>query len=131
MEGGAMGGLHQGTYNGRVMSTDELVQEGQIWTFNGVAGLPENPLAAVSRGDIVRIQMQNDTVFAHAMHLHGTHFQEVLPNGSLGPLRDTILVDRMETREIAFVADNPGGWLFHCHMLSHQAAGMKTWLSVA
>lgn len=131
MEGGAMGGLRQGNYNGQVMSANELVQEGQIWTFNGVAGLPEVPLASVSRGEIIRIQMQNDTVFAHAMHLHGTHFQEVLPNGSLGPLRDTILVDRMETREIAFVADNPGDWLFHCHMLSHQAAGMKTWLSVA
>ncbi|MTI03399.1 multicopper oxidase family protein [Roseibium sp. RKSG952] len=130
MEGGAMGGLRQGSYKGQVMSTDELVREGQIWTFNGIAGLPKNPLASVSRGDVVRIQIKNDTVFPHAMHLHGTHFQEVLADGSLGPLRDTILVDRIETREIAFVADNPGDWLFHCHMLSHQAAGMKTWLSV-
>ncbi|WP_170331881.1 multicopper oxidase family protein [Ruegeria arenilitoris] len=130
MEGGAMGGLRQGSYKGQIMSSDELVREGQIWTFNGIAGLPENPLASVSRGDVVRIQIKNDTVFPHAMHLHGTHFQEVLADGSLGPLRDTILVDRVETREIAFVADNPGDWLFHCHMLSHQAAGMKTWLSV-
>jgi FtsP/CotA-like multicopper oxidase with cupredoxin domain len=36
-----------------------------------------------------------------------------------------------ETREIAFVADNPGKWLFHCHMLSHAASGMMTWIDVS
>jgi len=28
------------------------------------------------------------------------------------------------------VFDNPGKWLLHCHMLSHQASGMKTWVEV-
>ncbi len=31
---------------------------------------------------------------------------------------------------IAFVADNPGKWMIHCHMLDHQAAGMMTWFEV-
>ncbi|KAE9625890.1 multicopper oxidase family protein [Parasedimentitalea maritima] len=131
MEGGAMGGLRQGRYKGRQLSTQELVDEGQIWTFNGEAGLPEAPLLTASRGEIIRIPIQNDTVFPHAMHLHGTHFQEVLPDGRFGPLKDTILVNPRESREIAFIADNPGDWLLHCHMLSHQAAGMKTWLRVS
>ena len=74
--------------------------------------------------------MRNDTAFAHAMHLHGHHFQEVLPDASLGPLRDTLTVARRETRSIVFRADSPGDWLPHCHMLSHRAAGMKTWLRV-
>ena len=74
--------------------------------------------------------MHNDTAFAHAEHLHGHHFQEVLPDASLGPLRDTLTVARRETRSILFRADNPGDWLLHCHMLSHRAAGMKTWLRV-
>ena len=26
--------------------------------------------------------------------------------------------------EIALVADNPGDWMFHCHILEHQASGM-------
>jgi len=26
--------------------------------------------------------------------------------------------------EVAFVADNPGRWLFHCHVLEHHMAGM-------
>lgn len=74
--------------------------------------------------------MQNDTAFAHAMHLHGTHFQEVLPDGSFGPLKDTLLMQPRETREIAFIASAPGKWLMHCHMLSHASAGMRTWIKV-
>lgn len=35
-----------------------------------------------------------------------------------------------ETRTVALVADNPGKWLFHCHMLSQAASGMMTWLEV-
>ena len=51
-------------------------------------------------------------------------------DGSLGPLRDTLLVERDETAEIAFVADNPGDWLLHCHMLEHSVSGMMTWIRV-
>ena len=64
------------------------------------------------------------------MHLHGHHFQEVTGE-TLGPLRDTILMTPQEEREIAFVADNPGKWMFHCHMLSHQAAGMMSWIDIS
>jgi FtsP/CotA-like multicopper oxidase with cupredoxin domain len=45
-------------------------------------------------------------------------------------LRDTILIDPQDTKEIAFQAHNPGDWLFHCHMLSHAASGMTTWVRV-
>ena len=38
---------------------------------------------------------------------------------------------REESAEIAFVADNPGNWLLHCHMLEHSDGGMKTWIRVA
>jgi FtsP/CotA-like multicopper oxidase with cupredoxin domain len=63
------------------------------------------------------------------MHLHGHHFRQV-KEGRLGTLRDTLLMQRGESAEIAFVADNPGDWLLHCHMLSHSAGGMMTWLRV-
>ncbi|MFV1443098.1 MULTISPECIES: multicopper oxidase family protein [unclassified Phaeobacter] len=130
MEGGAMGGLRQGRYKGELLTSRELVAAGQIWTFNGEAGLPAEPMVTAERGEIIRIPIQNNTAFPHAIHLHGTHFQEVLPDGGFGPLKDTLLMARQETREIAFIADNPGDWLLHCHMLSHQAAGMKTSLRV-
>ncbi len=130
MTGGAMGGLQQAVYKGVEMTTEQLIENGQIWAFNGVAGMPDVPLAVVGLGETIRIPITNDTVFPHAMHIHGTHFQEVLADGGLGPHRDTILLAPNETREIALLADNPGDWLFHCHMLSHQAAGMRTWIRV-
>lgn len=130
MEGGAMGGLRQGTWKGQVLSLRELVSQGQVWTFNGQAGLSETPLIEASVGELVEVNLQNDTAFPHALHLHGHHFQVRLGNGRLGPLRDTLLMDRAEARSIVFRADNPGDWLLHCHMLSHQKAGMKTWVRV-
>lgn len=130
MEGGAMGGLREGTFKGERLNIQELVQLGQIWTFNGVVGMSDDPLLTANTGETVMIEMINDTAFPHAMHLHGQHFQEVLDDGKLGPLRDTLLMGRAQTRTIAFRADAPGKWLLHCHMLSHASSGMQTWLQV-
>lgn len=45
--------------------------------------------------------------------------------------RDTVLVAPDEQIEIGFVADNPGDWMLHCHVLEHQAAGMMAVIRVA
>ena len=37
---------------------------------------------------------------------------------------DTVLMAPGERVAIAFVADNPGDWMFHCHILEHQLGGM-------
>jgi FtsP/CotA-like multicopper oxidase with cupredoxin domain len=74
--------------------------------------------------------MVNDTRFPHGIHLHGHHFHELDPDGAPGALRDTSLVNPGQSQDIACVFDNPGKWLMHCHMLGHQAAGMKTWVEV-
>lgn len=131
MEGGAMGGLRRALIGDRMASMQELAQSGIFWAFNGaVTGPQEPPLARISRGETVRMKISNDTAFPHAMHLHGMHFFEMDKGGDLAALRDTTLVSAGETREIAFVADNPGQWLLHCHMLSHAKAGMTTWVDV-
>lgn len=132
MEGGAMSGFRSGTLGGERMGARELAQLGQMWAFNGVVWQPEDPpIARFSRGENVRLAIRNDTAFPHAMHLHGMHFHEVEEDGTLGPLRDTTLLIANQTREIAFVADNPGKWLLHCHMLSHAASGMMSTVEVA
>ncbi|WP_227445561.1 multicopper oxidase domain-containing protein [Cognatishimia sp. F0-27] len=91
----------------------------------------EAPSPEAAFGDAVRIAMINDTAWLHGMHLHGHHFRQIRADGTVGPLRDTILMNRGETVEIAFAADNPRDWLLHCHMLEHSAGGMMTWLRVA
>jgi FtsP/CotA-like multicopper oxidase with cupredoxin domain len=130
MEGGAMGGMQSALLNGEQTGIRDLAQAGKAWAFNGMADMPDAPLIEAARGETVRIEMVNDTAWPHAMHLHGHHFRQVHEDGSLGPWRDTILMARNESVEIAFVADNPGDWLLHCHMLEHSAAGMMTWLRV-
>ena len=130
MEGGAMGRLSTAILNGERKSFPQLVQANQFWAFNGVVGSTDEPLVDVERGETVRLRIKNDTMFPHGMHLHGQHFCEIDKNGELGPMRDTLLVFRGEVREITFVADNPGHWLFHCHTLSHQNSGMKTWIRI-
>ena len=131
MEGGAMSGMRGAMMGGRMMGMRQLVDAGRVWSFNGRADMPEEPLISVGAGETVRIEMINNTPWPHAMHLHGHHFRKIGAGGELGPLRDTLLMDREETAEIAFVADNPGDWLLHCHMLEHSAGGMMTWLRVA
>ena len=130
MEGGAMGRLQSAVLDGESRTFRQLVQENQFWAFNGEVGLTKAPLVTADVGETVRLEIINDTSFPHGMHLHGQHFREVRPDGTLGPYRDTLLVFGGEAREVVFVASNPGDWLFHCHMLSHQDAGMKTWMRV-
>ncbi|MYA87017.1 MAG: multicopper oxidase family protein [Boseongicola sp. SB0662_bin_57] len=115
MQGGAMGGLHPGD---------------DIWSFNGTSGLPETPWLHLKRGTAVRMTLVNDTSFPHGIHLHGQHFHELDGEGSLGPLRDTSLVEARESRDILCVFSNPGKWLLHCHTLGHAATGMETWVEV-
>ena len=131
IEGGAMRGLPEGAlWQGTKMDMRQLAEAGQFWAFNGIAGVPEAPLIEADLGESLRVPIDNRTAFVHAMHLHGTHFREIMPGGGLGPWRDTLLMDPGETREIAFVAENPGDWMFHCHMPAHQMSGMMNWIRV-
>lgn len=130
MSGGAMGGMRDAIWKGSSRKAGDLMAEGQFWAFNGLVGMTDTPLASLSLGQVARMTVFNDTVFAHAMHLHGMHFRVLAEDGTPGPLRDTLLTMRGETHEIVFAADNPGRWAFHCHMLSHAASGMMTWIEV-
>jgi FtsP/CotA-like multicopper oxidase with cupredoxin domain len=60
--------------------------------------------------------------------LHGHHFQMVAIDGQPlpGAVRDTVWVPPMRRVTVAFDADNPGTWAFHCHHLYHMATGMMT-----
>jgi len=133
MTGGAMGAMRQAIVGGKMLGWRQLVEAKKVWAFNGVAGDLDKPLIRVKKGKTVRIDMVNDTAFPHAMHLHGHHFSVMARNDkpvSQRVWRDTELVYPDEKLSIAFLADNPGKWLLHCHMIEHQAAGMVTWLEV-
>lgn len=132
MTGGAMGGgfdamIHQG----QPLRREDIRSTRQMWAFNNIAGLAEEPLFEVGSNKTIVIEMMNDTAFPHAMHVHGHHFRLLTGENNFGDWRDTVLVQSDTKQRIAFVADNPGSWLLHCHMLEHAAAGMRTWFKVS
>lgn len=98
-----------------------------VWTMDGAVYGKSKPIQ-VKNGERVELVMNNVTGMAHPMHLHGTVFQVVAINGKRfdGARRDTVLVPPMGSVTIAFDADNPGRWAFHCHNHYHQAAGMMS-----
>jgi FtsP/CotA-like multicopper oxidase with cupredoxin domain len=98
-----------------------------IWTIDGDVYGRNKPIR-VAAGERVELVMKNTTMMSHPMHLHGTVFEVVAINGRRfpGARRDTVIVPAMASVTIAFDADNPGRWAFHCHNGFHQHAGMMT-----
>ena len=100
---------------------------GYTWTLNGARYGEHRPLT-IRAGERVQVTLRNATNMSHPMHLHGHVLQVVAIDGKplAGALRDTVLVPPRNSVTIAFDADNPGSWAFHCHHLYHMAAGMMT-----
>ena len=105
---------------------------GNMMTYRwGLASDGKEAPLQVRQGERVEIEMVNRSGMSHPMHLHGHHFQLVAVNGTAvnGPVRDTHLVPAGGRCTIAFDADNPGRWAFHCHNLYHMVSGMMTELA--
>ena len=128
MQGGAMGNLSSAIFEGEQKSLRELARsEKKLWAFNGEIGGYDLTLAEVDLGKTVVLRVWNDTRWQHGMHLHGHHFwvksKEFGDEANL-VLRDTYLMQPGEQADLVFEANNPGSWLFHCHMLEHHVSGM-------
>ncbi|MEU1589758.1 multicopper oxidase family protein [Micromonospora sp. NPDC005710] len=96
-------------------------------TVNGAAD-PDIGPQVVRRGDVVRFTIVNRSQVVHPWHLHGHHVLVLARDGESAtgsPLwLDSFDVRPGEVWEVAFRADNPGGWANHCHNLAHADAGM-------
>jgi FtsP/CotA-like multicopper oxidase with cupredoxin domain len=136
-EGGAMGGMTGAMMGGKRLGMRELAGRGRLWAINGQVPddiYREPPLLQARRGSSQIIELVNRTAFEHPIHLHGHSFRVIRRNGEdepYRPFRDTVLLGVDEIIEIAFVADNPGQWMFHCHVLEHQGSGMMGVVEVA
>ena len=100
--------------------------QGYQWSINNVAWNKDVPPLSAAEGERIELVLTNQTMMPHPMHLHGHTFQVVAINGDrfAGALRDTVLVPPKTSVTVAFDANNPGWWAFHCHLLYHQHAGM-------
>ena len=100
---------------------------GMWWSINGHL-FPDVPMFLVAEGDIVVMHIENHTGDVHPMHLHGHHALVLSRDGKPATgspwWTDSLNVRSNERYDIAFVADNPGVWMDHCHNLTHAADGL-------
>ena len=100
---------------------------GMWWSINGHL-YPKVPMYVVREGDVAVMRIDNRSGEVHPMHLHGHHVVVLSRNGLAATGSpwwiDSLNVLPKETYEIAFVANNPGVWMDHCHNLKHAADGM-------
>jgi len=135
LTGGMMGGMGMG---GGMMGGMGMMG-GSMWAINGTAMMNDDmrhmkPVLTLARGKSYVLAIDNQTAWHHPMHLHGHSFRVITRNGARTKYRewrDTVLIPPRERAEIAFVADNPGDWMFHCHILDHQEGGMMSVIRVA
>jgi FtsP/CotA-like multicopper oxidase with cupredoxin domain len=132
LTGGMMGGMGMGDGMHSMMS-------GSMWAINGMPVMNDDmrhmkPVLTLKRGNSYVLAIDNQTAWHHPMHIHGLSFRVITRNGTptkYREWRDTVLIPPRERTEIAFVADNPGDWMFHCHILDHQEGGMMSIIRVA
>lgn len=120
LAGLAKGELRPGRYR-----LDPLSDGFNFYTMNGRCFPYVTPMSA-AYGDRVRIRLGSIGMNAHPIHLHGHQFRLSAMDGNRlasanQPLLSTISVASGETRDIEFLADNPGRWPFHCHIPHHSA----------
>jgi hypothetical protein len=99
-------------------------------TFNGKSGPATTPLI-VRHGERVRIRLINLGMDHHPIHLHGHQFVVTgteggrQPESTWGP-GNTVLVGVAQSRDVEFVASNPGDWMLHCHLPHHMMNQMSS-----
>jgi CopA family copper-resistance protein len=104
--------------------------ERYMWSFDGVKMSDTMEPIPFRLGERVRVNLINDTMMTHPIHLHGHFFELVTGHGDHAPRKHTVNVQPGGKVTFDLTADNPGDWAFHCHMLMHMAAGMMRVVSV-
>lgn len=125
----AMGGGDHGAGHGS--STTNMAP---VFSINGEVFPDVTPLAATLE-TVEEWSIVNTTEMDHPFHLHGFRFQVVSVDGAAPSViawRDSINIPAEKTVKFRVrLEDNPGTWMFHCHILEHAERGMMGELEVA
>ncbi|HEY6530591.1 MAG TPA: multicopper oxidase family protein [Cellvibrionaceae bacterium] len=120
----------------------ESSAEPKLWLINreGWAGGCEDmmpghlptPLFTCKKNGHYILDMHNASPYPHPVHMHGHTFLVYERDGvAVEPyFTDTILLLKYEKAKVAFVADNPGDWMFHCHIIEHMKTGFMGFFRV-
>jgi len=116
--------VHPGTYR----ADPSVMLDFNHFSFNGKVFPATSPLV-VRTGQNVRIRLGNLSMNQHPIHLHGHTFKVVATDGGTIPTagrwpQTTVPVPVGSTRDIEFVATEPGDWVLHCHKSHHTMNAM-------
>jgi FtsP/CotA-like multicopper oxidase with cupredoxin domain len=106
-------GMHQNTI------------DGETW--------PNVPLVESTSGVVTTFEVQNTAEMRHPFHLHGQRFRVTAIDGepvATAAWKDTVDIPSGSTVTFVSALDNPGTWLYHCHILEHAEEGMAGLLEV-
>jgi manganese oxidase len=108
---------------GAMTPNPNVMNDFNLFSFNSRVFPGTAPLVART-GQRVRIRIANLSMDSHPIHIHGHRF--FVTGTDAGPVQrsaqlpeNTVNVPPGTTRDIEFVADNPGDWAFHCHKTHH------------
>ncbi len=101
-----------------------------MWSFDGVKMSDHHEPIPFIEGERVRVNLINDSMMVHPIHLHGHFFELVTGKGDRAPRKHTVIVQPGGIATFDFTADALGDWAFHCHLLYHMHAGMMRVVSV-
>jgi FtsP/CotA-like multicopper oxidase with cupredoxin domain len=88
-------------------------------TIDGRAFVGNTPIFRSRVGDTVQWDIMAMGSEHHTFHVHGHRWKA--PDGTD---RDTQTVGPAESFVVRWKEQDPGTWLYHCHVESHMAAGM-------
>ncbi|ANW24382.1 copper oxidase [Vibrio coralliilyticus] len=91
------------------------------------------PLATLEYGKTYIFDLKNVTQYHHPIHIHGHTFTVLEMDGKkiAEPFHtDTVLLGKNGRAKAAFVADNPGRWMYHCHVIEHMKTGLMGYIEV-
>ena len=89
-----------------------------MWSMNGIK-FADADLLRLSYGERVRINLVNDTMMTHPIHLHGMWSELETGDPDYIPRKHTVIVQPGSKISFLVSADAMGGWAFHCHLIYH------------
>jgi FtsP/CotA-like multicopper oxidase with cupredoxin domain len=97
-----------------------------FWCVNGKAYTGNTPTFRARVGQSVTWRVYAIDNDFHTFHVHGHRWKD--PNG--GKVIDNVTLGPGDSLSASYVEDNPGRWLYHCHVFSHLHQGMTGWYVV-
>ena len=89
-----------------------------MWSVNGIKFADAEPLQ-FHNGERLRINLINDTMMNHPIHLHGMWSDLETGDGKRIPRKHTVIVQPGAKISYLVTADALGGWAYHCHLIYH------------